>query len=77
MPCFVNESRVGPARERLFAEFPYLPGEANGSPLTRPADAAIVARARLWMLRADSALARGDLTAFGRAIEELRAVLKP
>lgn len=31
--------------------------------------------ARLWMARADSALKRGDLTAFGRAFEELRKTL--
>jgi hypothetical protein len=29
------------------------------------------------MARADSALARGDLTAFGRAFEALRKVLQP
>lgn len=32
--------------------------------------------AREWMARADSALARGDLTAFGRAFEALRALLQ-
>ena len=53
-----------------------LDSEANGPLNSRPGDAVIVARARQLMLRADSALARGDLTAFGRAIEELRAVLK-
>lgn len=70
-------SSIGGGRTIADAWNSVLPGEANGSPLTRPADAAIVATARRWMLRADSALARGDLTAFGRAIEELRAVLKP
>ncbi len=34
-------------------------------------------KAREWMARADSALARGDLTAFGRAFETLRKVLAP
>jgi hypothetical protein len=52
-------------------------GEAGTTRPPAGADAAIVARARLWMMRADSALARGDLTAFGRAIEELRSVLRP
>lgn len=33
--------------------------------------------ARDWLRQADSALARHDLTAFGRAIEELRKVLEP
>jgi hypothetical protein len=51
-------------------------GGANGSSPSRAGDAAILARARMLMLQADSALARGDLTAFGRAIEALRAVLK-
>ena len=32
-------------------------------------------KAREWMARADSALARGDLTAFGRAFEALRKLL--
>jgi hypothetical protein len=54
-----------------------LAGHVAGLTPEATNEAAIVARARLWMLRADSALARGDLTAFGRAIEELRAVLKP
>jgi hypothetical protein len=33
-------------------------------------------KAREWMARADSALARGDLTAFGRAFEALRGLLQ-
>ncbi len=51
----------------------------NAENLQAPAtdEAATLRQARLWMFRADSALARGDLTAFGRAIEELRSVLKP
>lgn len=44
-------------------------------PVGTPLQEEVVERARRWMLRADSALARGDLTAFGRAFESLRAVL--
>lgn len=32
-------------------------------------------QARVWLLRADSALRRGDVAAFGRAFEALRAIL--
>ncbi|HEX3926891.1 MAG TPA: UPF0182 family protein [Gemmatimonadales bacterium] len=41
-----------------------------------PADSAVLLQARHWMRVADSALARGDLTAFGRAIEALRSALQ-
>lgn len=47
------------------------------APAVGNSDAATLRQARLWMLRADSAMARGDLTAFGRAIEELRTILRP
>lgn len=40
-----------------------------------PADARRVQEAREWFLRADSALRQGDLAAFGRAFEALRAIL--
>lgn len=39
------------------------------------ADARRVREARDWFLRADSALRQGDLAAFGRAFEALRAIL--
>ncbi len=69
---------IGGGRSVAEAWKSVLPGEAAaGAPMSHVGDAATVVRARLWMLRADSALARGDLTAFGRAIEALRAVLKP
>ncbi len=42
-----------------------------------PSNSAIIAEARRWLRLADSALARGDLTAFGRAFEALRAILAP
>ena len=41
-----------------------------------PSDAGRVAAAQRWLRAADSALARHDLTAFGRAFEELRKVLE-
>lgn len=44
---------------------------------TAEGDAVRWQKAREWMARADSALARGDLTAFGRAFEALRKVLQP
>lgn len=68
--------RLGGGRSIAEAWNTVLSPGANGPRDSRPADAVIVARARRLMLRADSALARGDLTAFGRAIEELRIVLK-
>lgn len=40
-----------------------------------PDAAAALDLARQWMLRADSAFRRGDMTAFGRAYEELRRTL--
>ncbi|MGH7583120.1 MAG: hypothetical protein ACREL5_07850 [Gemmatimonadales bacterium] len=41
-----------------------------------PADAVRLQQARLWLERADSAFRRGDLTAFGRAFEQLRSTLQ-
>jgi hypothetical protein len=41
-----------------------------------PQDAEMLRKAREWLARADSAMARGDLTAFGRAFEALRALLR-
>lgn len=41
-----------------------------------PTDAGRLGTAQRWLRQADSALARGDLTAFGRAFEELRKVLQ-
>lgn len=46
-----------------------VPAAASGE------DAERWRKAREWMARADSALARGDLTAFGRAFEALRTLL--
>ncbi|MEO5800046.1 MAG: UPF0182 family protein [Gemmatimonadales bacterium] len=42
---------------------------------TGPSDAGRLSAAQSWMRQADSALSRHDLTAFGRAFEELRKVL--
>ena len=70
-------SGLGGGRTVADAWHSVLPLGGSGAASAQPGDAAILAKARAWMLRADSAMARGDLTAFGRAIEELRAVLKP
>ncbi|MES2305854.1 MAG: UPF0182 family protein [Gemmatimonadota bacterium] len=43
---------------------------------TGPTDAGRLTAAQSWMRQADSALSRHDLTAFGRAFEELRKVLE-
>jgi|CXWL01.1.fsa_nt_gi hypothetical protein len=57
--------------------------ELLGDPAAPPVPESVVSdaerwqQARQWMARADSALARGDLTAFGRAFELLRKVLQP
>lgn len=40
-----------------------------------PSDAATLEASRHWLQQADSALRRGDMTAFGRAFEELRRAL--
>jgi hypothetical protein len=40
-----------------------------------PSDAATIDLSRQWLQRADSALRRGDMTAFGHAFEELRRAL--
>jgi hypothetical protein len=50
---------------------------AGGESGTRGPDAAtVIDEARQWVERADSALRRGDLTAFGRAFEALRSTLQ-
>lgn len=49
---------------------------APPAPETAATEAVRWQQAREWMARADSALARGDLTAFGRAFESLRKVLQ-
>ncbi|MEP6589685.1 MAG: UPF0182 family protein [Gemmatimonadota bacterium] len=49
---------------------------ASGAMATGPSEASRLALAQEWLRRADSALARHDLTAFGRAFEELRKVLE-
>jgi hypothetical protein len=41
----------------------------------RASDAAVLEAARRMMLRADSALSRGDMVEFGRAFESLRNAL--
>ncbi len=51
------------------ADSPTLPPEAQ-------INAELVRKAREWLVRADSAMARGDLTAFGRAFEALRTLLR-
>jgi len=51
------------------------PGAASAP--TGPDNATALDQARRSLQQADSALRRGDMTAFGRAFEELRRVLKP
>ncbi len=48
---------------------------AHKTEVAGPGDDAIVERAREWLQRADSALRRADMTAFGHAFEELRRAL--
>ena len=50
-------------------------GEVSGG--SPGSEAGRLSAARGWLRQADSALARHDLTAFGRAFEELRKVLAP
>ncbi len=68
--------RVGGGRSPVDA---WRTAIAPGTPVTPagPGNDAIIAQARHWLRVADSALARGDLTAFGRAFEALRAILAP
>lgn len=54
-----------------------LLGSGRPSGPLGPTDATRLAAAQNWLRQADSALARHDLTAFGRAFEELRKVLQP
>lgn len=50
--------------------------ELDRNPESRgPTDAATIELSRHWLESADSALRRGDMTAFGHAFEELRRVL--
>ncbi|MBK7596471.1 MAG: UPF0182 family protein [Gemmatimonadetes bacterium] len=62
--------------ESAWAELLGDPG-APKPPESAVAEAERWLKAREWMARADSALARGDLTAFGRAFEALRKLLAP
>ncbi len=54
-----------------------LLGGDRAAGLRGPSDAGRLAAARRWLLQADSSLARHDLTAFGRAFEQLRKALEP
>lgn len=67
---FVASGRTPP---ELWARL--LHRESGDSSFGSP-DAGRLDAAREWLQRADSALARHDLTAFGRAFEELRKVLE-
>lgn len=49
-------------------------GDSTSAPSGPDAEARLVAL-RTWITRADSALARGDLTAFARAWEAIRGLL--
>src|SRR5690606_27378474 len=49
-------------------------GDSTSAPSGPDADARLAAL-RSWIARADSALVRGDLTAFGRAWEAVRGLL--
>ncbi len=69
------DNRLGGAREPADAWHTVTTAAPVAAPVA-PADAAVVATARAWMERADSALHRGDMTAFGRAFEELRRTLE-
>ncbi len=68
--------QVGGARDPAAAWRAVTAPGAQVAP-TGPSSSAVVAEARHWLQVADSALARGDLTAFGRAFEALRAILAP
>lgn len=52
-----------------------LVGGIRAAEAAGPSEAAVIRTAREWLLRADSALARRDMTAFGRAFEGLRSAL--
>jgi hypothetical protein len=54
-----------------------LQGRDDSAGVPQPPASRQLVAARDWLRQADSALARRDLTAFGRAIEELRKVLEP
>ena len=68
--------RVAGARvpTELWGQLLGLPGSTGGTS-AGPTDARRLAAAQGWLRLADSALARRDLTAFGRAFEELRKLL--
>ena len=57
------------------ALWPAEGGDAGGAGAGDRATAELLEALRGWMGRADSALARGDLTAFGRAWEAMRGLL--
>jgi len=59
---------------RIDAAWRNLRGEVAALPVSVGA-AGQLREAREWLLRADSAFRRGDLAAFGRAFEALRAIL--
>jgi uncharacterized membrane protein (UPF0182 family) len=67
--------RLGGARQPADAWRSVTTTSAAATPES-PAATTIVTNARTWMERADSALHRGDMTAFGRAFEELRRTLE-
>jgi hypothetical protein len=69
--------RLGGARE-ITAAWASLTQPVSGDSTTArsgPDADARLAALRTWITRADSALARGDLTAFGRAWEAVRGLL--
>lgn len=68
--------RTGGGRD-LAAAWADLAGSGGGGASgPTESDRATLEEARVWMLRADSALARGDMTAFGRMFEALRQTLR-
>ncbi len=66
--------RVGGGRTPAEAWRAASEPDRNTDPRT-PTDATALELSRQWLQRADSALHRGDMTAFGRAFEELRRAL--
>ncbi len=69
------DARVGGGRSAADAWATVAPKALTAVP-TPISDTGQVGLARAWMARADSALARGDLSAFARALDELRAALR-
>lgn len=68
------DRRSGAGRD-IPAAWADLMGRAH-PPVPDPGAALRLSQARLWVERADSALARGDLVAFGRAFSALKALVE-